>query len=210
MILDETKKYYVYSWLRKDGSPYYIGKGTGFRAYCNRPYKPLDKNRIQIIEDKLTEKQAFDLEEKLIAKYGRKDRGTGILKNKTDGGDGPALSEEAKRKISLAGKGRTPWNKGLTADTSARVKRNALSKKTAGFSSEGWASLKKNKGRIHSEEVRKRMSEGQKGKVYPTQPCEVCGRDVKVNGMAMHIKAHNKKVKSNYFIKMERQRWKPI
>ena len=208
MILDETKKYYVYSWLRKDGSPYYIGKGTGFRAYCKRPYKPLDKNRIKIFEDKLTEKQAFDLEEKLIAEYGRKDLGTGILKNKTDGGEGPTLSEKAKRKISVAGKGRTPWNKGLTTETSARVKRNALAKKLAGFSKEGMANLKKKTGKKLSYKVRKNMSQGQLGKIYPIKLCEVCGIDVKINGMAMHLKAHNKTVKSNYFLKMERQRWK--
>ena len=81
-------KYYVYEYLRENGSPYYIGKGSGFRAYCKRPYKPKDKSRIKIIKDNLTEEEAFNLEINLIKQYGRQDLGTGILKNKTDGGEG--------------------------------------------------------------------------------------------------------------------------
>jgi hypothetical protein len=46
----------------------------------------------------------------MIAVFGRKDLGTGILHNRTDGGDGSSgwvPSEETKRKISEAHKGNT-------------------------------------------------------------------------------------------------------
>lgn len=102
--------FYVYTYLQEDGSPYYVGKGKGERAYKKwakgevRP--PQDHSRIVIVESDLTEQQAFELEKKLIAEYGRKDLDSGILHNKTDGGDGSAghktkgwkWSEESKAK----------------------------------------------------------------------------------------------------------------
>jgi NUMOD3 motif len=83
--------FYVYTYLREDGTPYYVGKGSGERAYkkWGKGIKPpKDVSRIIIVEDNLEEEQAFELERTLIAKYGRKDLANGILHNKTDGGDG--------------------------------------------------------------------------------------------------------------------------
>lgn len=77
--------YYVYAHLHDDGMPYYIGKGKGSRAY-----RLEDNSRVLILASGLTERTAFNYERILIQHYGRIDIGTGILHNKTAGGEGAA------------------------------------------------------------------------------------------------------------------------
>jgi hypothetical protein len=99
--------YYVYAYLRQRdskratvGTPYYIGKGHGYRINEKDGHPPLPKKerRIKVAEN-LTEEAALDLEMELIEKYGRVayDEG-GILYNMSLGGEGHSIyrTEEAR------------------------------------------------------------------------------------------------------------------
>lgn len=105
------ENFFVYAFCRKDGTFYYIGKGTGRRARVKRKNgvnPPRDKSRILILHDNLSESTAFEYERKLIEFYGRKDKGTGILRNMTDGGEGVSgwiPSSEWRKKKSESMKG---------------------------------------------------------------------------------------------------------
>ena len=81
--------FYVYAYLRKDGTPYYIGKGQGYRMHdrYGHPGLPPRDRRVKLKEN-LFEEEALQLEEELILKYGRKkyDKG-GILYNMAIGGE---------------------------------------------------------------------------------------------------------------------------
>lgn len=143
----DTRKYsnYMYGDYNFDYEPIYIGKGKGNRYKQHlMEYNFLkDRNKLKInkikkiiretdkepkiiiFEENLTEKQAKDLETKMISIIGRKDLEQGPLTNLTDGGEGSTgriVSEKTRKKISKKNKKKIAWNKGLTKQTDDRIK----------------------------------------------------------------------------------------
>jgi NUMOD3 motif len=109
-----VKKYYTYLWLRDNATPYYVGKGSGERAFTHHKqqsqcqYRPRYDSRI-FVQYWESEEKAIEMEKWYIKLFGREDLGTGILHNKTEGGDGASgwiPSEETRRNMSRAGKGK--------------------------------------------------------------------------------------------------------
>lgn len=109
--------YYVYTYLDESLNPYYVGMGCKNRMIAKHLYVNVPAFDKIIVEDNLTQQQAWDREIELIAQYGREDLGTGPLKNLTDGGptqkSGWSHSNQTKKTISIknTGKIRTPEHK---------------------------------------------------------------------------------------------------
>jgi hypothetical protein len=141
-------RFYTYAYLREDRTPYYIGKGQGGRVYKKGKGEvnpPKDKSRIILLKQNLTEEKAFKHEKYMIAVFGRKDLGTGILYNRTNGGEGSSgviHTPETRVKMSVA-------KKGKTFSPEHRANQSAAQK-----------------GKTHSPEARAKMSVAKKGKTF--------------------------------------------
>ena len=123
------KKYYIYAHINAvKNEIFYIGKGSGKRAKDKCKRSIVWKNTvakynyiIDILEDGLTQKEAYEREIFYIAKIGRKNLGTGPLVNLTDGGEGGngrKMNELEREKLINRMKtnnpfmNQIPWNKG--------------------------------------------------------------------------------------------------
>jgi len=171
--------YYTYAYLREDKTPYYIGKGKGNRAYVSngRANKPPTKDRILILKENLTEKEAFRHEVYMIAVFGRKDLGTGILRNLTNGGDGTSggiHSPETKQKMSAAQKGEKNhmYGKTISPETRAKISAATKGKTCSPETKEKMSAVQKGEnhhfyGKSHTPETRAKMSAALKGENNP-------------------------------------------
>jgi hypothetical protein len=153
--------FYTYLWLRENGTPYYVGKGSGNRAQqsVEKHRPPKDKERI-IVQEFESEDDAFLVEKLYIALWGRKNNSTGILKNLTDGGEGPSgqiLSEEAKRKMSESRKGNQNA-KGLIHSSDFKVKHSECMKGRSNPNFGGKAQTQVTKEKISKSKMGKPLS----------------------------------------------------
>ena len=159
-------EFYTYAYLREDGTPYYIGKGKGKRIYStHRKVKlPKDKSRVIFLKQNLTEDEAFRHETYMIALFGRKDLGTGILRNLTDGGEGSSgavISEETRRKLRIARKNRIFSEETRRKISEASKNRSEETKKKISKALKGNINAL---GATRSEETKKKISKALKGK----------------------------------------------
>lgn len=173
--------YYVYKYLReKDsktalaGTPYYIGKGKGNRIKGKHSvHVPKNNCLIEIVSAGLSESDAHVLECTLIQQYGRKDLGTGILHNRTDGGEGLSgfshseqtkqklrkpHTEEHKRKISKA-------CKGIPKPKSDKHKSKVQQWKDKNVKGKSYIELY---GTNKAKQLRKKISESNQGRIVST------------------------------------------
>ena len=162
--------FYVYIYYHPiTNIPFYVGKGKDDRAWFHLKSKShtffirtINKIRkeyncepiIKIYDDNLSEPEAFELEMKLIKKYGRRNNGSGILINLTNGGEGTSgilITEATRNKL----KNRIPWNKGIPMSEEQKKKL-----------------YESHKGKITSEETKKKLSRANKGKIISQETRE--------------------------------------
>jgi hypothetical protein len=164
----------VYQHVRKDTNEvFYVGIGANEkRAYRkdgrNSHWKNIVKKvgyYVEIIYPDLEWKLACNMEQYLIEAYGRIDLGTGLLVNKTIGGEGVVgniNSEETRRKISESNKGKVSHNKGKSMSEEQKKK---ISESLKNKYQDGYVNAAK--GVKHDEDRIKKNSEAQK-KLYET------------------------------------------
>ena len=159
--MQNLNRFYTYAYLRKDGTPYYIGKGEGRRAYSKKHsvFVPPEE-RILFLKKNLLEEDAYQHEVYMIAVFGRKDLETGILYNRTDGGDGTRgmlLTETQKNKISQRQLGEKNhfFGKKHTLETRKRMSKAQTGEKHSMFS------------RKHRMESKEKISNSIKGENHP-------------------------------------------
>jgi NUMOD3 motif len=167
--------HYVYYYLRSQdtetaraGTPYYVGEGKGNRIIDKQHnvIVPQDATlRVKIAEN-LTKEQAQAIEILHIAMWGRKDLGTGILHNKTAGGDGvTGHSDETRQKMREKKLGRKYI---MSESHKSAISRGKIGHEVTEETREKIREKRKNQ--IipkHSEETKQRMSEMRMGEKNP-------------------------------------------
>ena len=156
--MSTSQQFYSYLWLRVDGSPYYAGKGFGNRAYrgaAHNVHCPKDRIRI-LVFPMLNEAEAFESEIALIELFGRKDLGTGCLRNLTSGGEGRSgavVSDETRQKQSAAKKGKPSPRLGQIVSDKTRKKQSESARRRNPSTRKSWST-----GKHLADETKKKQS----------------------------------------------------
>lgn len=166
----------VYRHRRKDTNEvFYIGIGTVRRSKCKTHRSDWWKRiafkhgyEIEILSPFLSWEDACELEMLLIQEYGRLDNKTGSLVNLTSGGDGCVgrkMSEENKKKLSIANKGNTRMlGSKRSEETKLKMRESALGIKPDAIARERMAAAKR--GTKISAEHRQKIITANLGNTY--------------------------------------------
>lgn len=217
------RRFYIYEWIRLDtNEPFYVGKGSGNRAYQidrsrNKYFRNIvNKNDVAvvIIADNLTEKEAYDAEVWFIYEYKHifnyklvnlDEGGRGAVEGKFNHmygrkgrlhpNYGMVVSEETRRKQSLARTGKRNGMYGKRGELSPIYGRTKPEKERLNIS-------RGLKGKKKSEEHKRRLSENRKGK-FTGENNPNYGNGEKIAGgknpAAIKVKAINKNGKEIIF-----------
>lgn len=156
--------FYTYLWLRENGTPYYVGKGRDKRGFTNNghsTHRPKHNARI-FVQYWESEEKAFEMERWYISLFGRKDKSAGILRNLTDGGEGPAgliHTEKSRATMSIFAQGNTRcMGRKYSEDTLHRMSEIQKGKPRGPHTTEHCQNISKAKlGVKKSEEARRNM-----------------------------------------------------
>jgi hypothetical protein len=156
---------YVYRHIRLDkNEPFYIGIGSDAEAKYKRAYTKYDRNNlwnkialktkyeVEILIDEVSWDEACEKEKEFIKLYGRIDLDNGTLSNLTDGGEGTLnviASPETRKRRSDSRKGEKNhfFGKHFSEEAKAKLREKAIK-------------------RTHTEEVKKIISEKNKGRKW--------------------------------------------
>jgi len=186
MIRD--KKYYVYQHKLQDGTIFYVGKGTGNRAFETRyrnhiwekVVKEFKKYIVEIKQDNLTSDEAYELEIKTIKEIGLEN-----LTNLSEGGEGQDNSTLSPEKYKEWIKNKSIAQTGVVGYWRGK-KRPQQSKVMKEMHKSGKMSYEHLKGPL-SEEHKKNISEARKGLTISKKFCKLCERSIASNNFSRHI-----------------------
>ncbi len=186
--------YYVYLLLdpRDFYSPFYVGKGKGnrWRDHLHPSSARIGKNQLKnsIIrkiresgqdigmlfwQTKMSEHDALELEKSLIAKFGRRVDGTGILANLTTGGEGTVgriytAEEKEKCRQRMLGAGSPTYGVGHTDEARRKMSEAQKARCAAGNVTR------------HSEAHRRRLREDNAGGRATAKPVHQIGDNLSI------------------------------
>lgn len=193
-MIEERFYTYIYYDPSRDHEPFYVGKGTGNRAFYGHYKNDMVKDRIKKINELglkfeigiyggFDEEFSCFLETELILKFGRRDLKTGSLWNFTDGG-----IENANRKFSREHCAKIKASKlGKIPSLETRIKMSDAHKGSFRSDETKAKMSKAQTGKIFSEEHKQNLSKANKGKSLSETTCPHCGKIGRNNMTRYHF-----------------------